>query len=90
MPHPVNESGNLATRKVLEERLNDAGYRVRTFLHNKDDMLWKKKQPEFYGADLLKSIDFSTLIWYVMVTAKHIDKCGIPMEFVTIVRNMRI
>jgi hypothetical protein len=44
LPHPVSESAyqkhnqsvNLATRKVWEERLNDAGHRVRMFLHNND------------------------------------------------------
>ncbi|CAB4031997.1 Hypothetical predicted protein [Paramuricea clavata] len=44
MPPPVSDSAyqkhnrsvNLATQKVLEERLNDAGHRVRTFLQ-KDD-----------------------------------------------------
>jgi hypothetical protein len=50
MPHPVNESGNLATRKVLEERLNDAGYRVRTFLHNKDDTQMLDIAVSFDGA----------------------------------------
>ncbi|CAB3979912.1 Hypothetical predicted protein [Paramuricea clavata] len=181
MPPPVSDSAyqkhnrsvNLATRKVLEERLNDAGHRVRTFLQKDDaeildvavsfDGTWSKRgftanygvgivisadtgevldyvvlskvcelckaaekhksNPEKYqewkdahaasglcqknynGSSpamekeaarilwsryLSRSASSGILIWYVMVIARHMEKCGIYMGFVMIVRNMKI
>ena len=180
MPPPVSDSAyqkhnrsvNLATRKVLEERLNDAGHQVRTFLQKDDteildvavsfDGTWSKRgftanygvgivisadtgevldyvvlskvcelckaaekhksNPEkyqewkdahvasglcqknyngsspamekeaarFFVVDLLRSTSSGILIWYVMVIARRMEKCGICMGFVMIVRNMKI
>ena len=178
MPPPVSDSAyqkhnhsvNLATRKVLKERLNDAGHQVRTFLQKDDteildvavsfDGTWSKRgftanygvgivisadtgevldyvvlskvcelckaaekhksNPEKYqewkdthvasglcqknyngsspamekeaasGVDLLRSTSSGILIWYVMVIARHMEKCGICMGFVMIVRNIKI
>lgn len=87
MPPPVSDSAyqkhnrsvNLATRKVLEERLNDAGHRVRTFLQKDDteiidvavsfDGTWSKRGfTANYGVGIVISADTGEVLDYVVLS----------------------
>ena len=99
MPPPVSDSAyqkhnrsvNLATRKVLEERLNDAGHQVRTFLQKDDteidvavsfDGTWSKRGfTANYGVGIVISADTGEVLDYVVLSKS--------VNFVKLQRNTK-
>ena len=80
-----NRSVNLATRKVLEEKLSDAGHRVRSYLQEDDteilniavsfDGTWSKRGfTANYGVGIVISADIGEVFDYV-VQSKVSELC---------------